>query len=225
MIIEAAGLSKAYDIDGEFQKAVDDVSLSVRKGEMISIVGHSGSGKTTFLSLIGGLTRPDSGKVLIGSADIWELSDDQRSELRNRRISFIYQFASLIPTLTSVENIVLPLAFGNPSPGDEAYVMELLRTVGLQDKARAYPAQLSGGQQRRIAIARAFATRPEIVLADEPTGDLDEESEREIMDLFHRMNEEQGVTFVIVTHDRAIADQASLRLKMTNGILNTRDGD
>ncbi len=218
-MIDVRNITKNYTIDRQTLKAVDGVSFSIEKGEAVSIIGHSGSGKTTLLSLIGGLTRPDSGEVLIGDTNIWSMTDDSLSEFRNRKISFIYQFASLIPTLTSLENIMLPTAFGHFSEDAEEYAMELLGLVGLMDKATSYPAHLSGGQQRRIAIARAFINRPEIVLADEPTGDLDEDTEDEIMRLFNRMNTEQQVTFIIVTHNKEIAARTKRQLKMSNGVV------
>ncbi len=221
MLLEVNNVTKQYDIDGQILKAVDAVSLTADKAEMLSVVGHSGSGKTTLLSLMGGLTRPDTGTVIIDGIDLWALRDNQRSELRNRRMSFIYQFSSLIPTLTAIENIILPTAFGTFGADREEYAKELLGIVGLADKARAYPSHLSGGQQRRIAIARAFINDPEIVLADEPTGDLDEQSEAEIIRLFHRMNREKAVTFIIVTHNREIAGQTARQLRMTNGVLGS----
>ncbi len=218
-MIDVRNITKSYTIDSQTLKAVDGVSFSIKKGEEVSIIGHSGSGKTTLLSLIGGLTRPDSGEVLIGGTNIWSMTDNSLSEFRNRKISFIYQFASLIPTLTSLENIMLPTAFGQYSEDAEEYAMELLGLVGLMDKANSYPAHLSGGQQRRIAIARAFINRPEIVLADEPTGDLDEDTEEEIMRLFNRMNSEQQVTFIIVTHNKEIAARTKRQLRMSSGVV------
>ncbi|MBI4690825.1 MAG: ABC transporter ATP-binding protein [Nitrospirae bacterium] len=200
--------------------AVDGVSFEIKKGEMVSIVGHSGSGKTTLLNLIGGLTRPDSGLILIDNIDIWSMNDDDLSEFRNKKISFIYQFASLIPTLTVLENIMLPTMFGDFKEDVNAYSGELLDMVGLKDKTGLYPSQLSGGQQRRVAIARAFINRPEIILADEPTGDIDEDSEKEIISLFRRMNEGENITFIVVTHDREIAEQAKRQLRMSNGSIN-----
>ena len=219
-MIEVTNLIKSYDINGQMLKAVDNVSFTVEKGGMVSIIGHSGSGKTTLLSLIGGLTRPNSGEVIIEGQNIWSMSDDNLSEFRNKKISFIYQFSSLIPTLTSVENIMLPTAFGTFTEDREGYAKELLKVVGLEDKVSSYPSHLSGGQQRRVAIARAFINRPDILLADEPTGDLDEETEKEVIDLFHTMNQEKGVTIVIVTHNKDIALQAKKQFKMTNGILS-----
>lgn len=218
-VLQVTDLSKDYMIDDQRLKAVDNVSFTADRGEMISIVGHSGSGKTTLLSLIGGLTKPDRGRVLIDGTDLWALDDRKRSELRSRRVSFIYQFSSLIPTLTALENIILPTTFGDFSADVEQYARELLGIVGLEDKARSYPSHLSGGQQRRIAIARAFINNPEIVLADEPTGDLDEETEQQIIALFKRMNGEKKVTFIIVTHNREIADRTSRQMRMSNGVL------
>jgi ABC-type lipoprotein export system ATPase subunit len=218
-VIEVRELVKTYSVDGQQMKAVDNVTLSVDPGEMVAIVGHSGSGKTTLLSLIGGLTRPTSGTVRIGDQDIWTLVDDLRSEFRNKTMNFVYQFSSLIPTLTALENIMLPTAFGVYGTDVETSARELLNMVGLGEKANALPSHLSGGQQRRVAIARAFINKPEIILADEPTGDLDEETEAEIISLFKRMNAERGTTFVIVTHNKEIAAQSKRQLRMSNGVL------
>lgn len=219
-MIGVRGLTKTYSIDGQALKAVDNVSFVVSRGEMVSIIGHSGSGKTTLLSLIGGLTKPDSGQVMIDGVNLWSMNDDRLSEFRNKKMNFIYQFSSLIPTLTTIENVLLPTAFGNYSGDIEGYARELIRTVGLEDKTNSYPSHLSGGQQRRVAIARAFINSPEIILADEPTGDLDEETEKEVIELFRRMNKEKGITFIIVTHDREIANQVKKRFRMTNGVLS-----
>lgn len=216
-MIEVKNLTKTYKIDGQELNAVDNVSFSIEKGQMLSVIGHSGSGKTTLLSLIGGLTKPDSGQILIDGINIWSMSDDGLSQFRNKKISFIYQFSSLIPTLTALENIMLPTAFGDYSGKTEEYAQELLRIVGLEDKIRSYPSHLSGGQQRRIAIARAFINSPEIVLADEPTGDLDEETESEIIRLFNSMNKEKDITFIIATHNTELAGQIRRQLKMHNG--------
>jgi ABC-type lipoprotein export system ATPase subunit len=220
-VIEINGLDKAYDVDGQTLKAVDSVSFTIDNGEMVSIIGHSGSGKTTLLSLIGGLTRPNAGSVVIDNVNIWSMDDDSLSAFRNKKISFIYQFSSLIPTLTAFENVMLPTAFGEYSADTAEYAKELLEIVGLKDKLNSYPSHLSGGQQRRVAIARAFINRPEIVLADEPTGDLDEETEEEIINLFRRMNKERNITFVIVTHNKEVAASATTRkLKMSYGKLS-----
>jgi len=220
-VIEVRNLRKSYSIDGQTLKAVDDVSFTVNRGEMVSIIGHSGSGKTTLLSLMGGLTRPDSGVVMIDRENIWSMTDAGLSEFRNSKMNFIYQFSSLIPTLTSLENILLPTAFGKEYSSDVAgHAMELLEIVGLKEKINSFPSHLSGGQQRRIAIARAFVNRPSIVLADEPTGDLDEETEGEVLDLFSKINREEQTTFIMVTHNRDIASRAGKQFRMSNGVLS-----
>jgi len=218
-LIEVRDLTKSYRINKDVLKAVDHVSFDIEKGDMLSIVGHSGSGKTTLLSLLGGLTRPDSGSVVIEGLNIWSITDDELSVYRNKKISFIYQFSSLIPTLTAIDNIMLPAAFGKYDDVS-GFAKELLSTVGLADKMHSYPAHLSGGQQRRVAIARAFINNPEIVLADEPTGDLDEDTEKEIIDLFTRMNEERKTSFIIVTHNKDIAAKMTKRMSMNKGVLS-----
>ena len=221
MIIECRDLHKEYVADNKRVIAVNDVSFSVKQGEFVVILGHSGSGKTTFLSLIGGLTVPDSGGVKINGVDNWSQSDENLSNMRNRSIGFIFQFASLIPTLTALENILLPLSFGNFPEGGHKRAGEILELVGIEDKANSFPAQLSGGQQRRIAIARAFINQPDIILADEPTGDLDENTEREILDFFRQYNG-RGTTFVVVTHNTHLAQtQKNARiLQMRQGVLS-----
>ncbi|KJR42034.1 peptide ABC transporter ATP-binding protein [Candidatus Magnetoovum chiemensis] len=212
-------VSKNYKIGKELIKAVDNVTLNVEEGEFLSIVGHSGSGKTTLLSLIGGLTKPDNGTILLDNTNIWSITDNELSDLRSAKINFIYQFSSLIPTLNVIENILLPTAFSKDRSDKYDYAFELLDLVKLKDKTNSYPSQLSGGQQRRVAIARAFINNPKIILADEPTGDLDEDTEAEIMQLFKRMNKEKNITFFIVTHSTDIAKQCKKSYKMINGLL------
>lgn len=223
MIIECRNLTKTYQNDNKTLKAVDNVNFSVKNGEFIVILGHSGSGKTTLLSLIGGLTRPETGEVLVNNVSNWQQSDHRLSTMRNKTIGFIFQFASLIPTLNVLENMALPLCFGahEQDKDNSALAYELLEQIGLADKGKALPSQLSGGQQRRVAIARAFMNRPEIILADEPTGDLDEETEKEILALFKRYNE-NGTTFLVVTHNNNLGkSQNNVRtLYMRNGVLS-----
>lgn len=217
-MIKIAGLSKTYKAGKEIFKAVDNVSLEIESGEFLSIVGHSGSGKTTLLSLMGGLTEPETGSITVAGEDLQKISDDRLAALRNSTVGFIYQFASLLPTLTVLENVLLPTMYSKKGRGRKEAV-QLLEEVGLADKAVAYPAELSGGQQRRIAIARAFINEPRIILADEPTGDLDEDTEAEIMGFFRHMNQEKGVTFVIVTHNTALAAATTRTFRMTGGRL------
>lgn len=198
---------------------VDNISLSINKGAFLSIVGHSGSGKTTLVSIVGGILQPTSGKVLLDGVDICTLDDNRLSEYRAQRIGFMFQFASLLPILTAQENVLLPGIF-NPAPKratNEKLAQDLLEMVGIGDKKDAYPAQLSGGQQRRVAIARALLNSPDIILADEPTGDLDEETEAEIMDLFEKINLQQSVTIILITHNLELAGKAQKRLRMSRG--------
>jgi ABC-type lipoprotein export system ATPase subunit len=213
-------ITKTYLVDNAPIDAVCSVSLRIEKGDFISIVGHSGSGKTTLLSVIGGITRPSSGKVLFDGEDIHALASDRVSEYRCEKIGFMFQFASLLPILTVKENLLLPTVFRLRASGQEAAkAEELLRMVGLTDKINVYPAQLSGGQQRRVAIARAFMNDPVLVLADEPTGDLDEETEGDMMRFFKTMNEAKGITFIMVTHNTDLAKQTKRQLRMNQGTL------
>ncbi|MDA8325834.1 MAG: ABC transporter ATP-binding protein [Nitrospiraceae bacterium] len=215
-------LRKSFKIDGMQINAVDDANLTVEKGEFISIVGHSGSGKTTLLSMIGAIVRPTSGNLYFEGRDIFSLNDDSLSEYRAAKIGYIFQFASLIPVLTAKENLLLPTIFapdGNPGETGKR-ALDYLEFVGLKDKINAYPYQLSGGQQRRVAIARALMNNPELLLADEPTGDLDEETEAEVMEFFRKVNRDMKITFILVTHNTALAETAGRRFRMSGGKLN-----
>jgi len=212
--------SKVFKIEETEISAVKDVNLSLDKGEFISIVGHSGSGKTTLLSIIGGILKPSSGKVRFNGTDIYGLPEDELAEYRAGSIGYVFQFASLLPVLTAKENLLLPTLFApnGKKPGTpEKTAGEYLDLVGLKDKINAYPHQLSGGQQRRVAIARALMNSPEALLADEPTGDLDEETESQVMDFFGKVNRDMGLTFILVTHSTELAKTAGRRFRMTNG--------
>lgn len=217
--IEIADISKIYTIGGLDIKAVDHVSLKIEKGDFLSIVGHSGSGKTTFLSIIGGIMKPSSGRVIYEGADICAFDDDALSEYRSEKIGFMFQFASLLPVLTARENLLLPGLFRRGCRDDGKKAEEYLAMVGIGEKRDAYPSQLSGGQQRRVAIARALMNDPEVILADEPTGDLDEETEAEIMKLFTELCQEKKLTFIFITHNLDLARYARRRIRMTHGVL------
>lgn len=215
-------VSKDYRVANETIAAVRNASLVVERGTFVSIVGHSGSGKTTLLSLVGGMVSPTSGRVMFNGEDIYTWTSDRLSEYRCEKVGFMFQSASLLPILTAKENLMLPVAFRSKRTADgghEHRAEELLHAVGLSDKINAYPAQLSGGQQRRVAIARAFMNDPELILADEPTGDLDEETENEMMQFFLRMNKEHGTTFIMVTHNSDLARQTQQRIRMHHGML------
>lgn len=220
--IELQKLTKTYRVGDESIAAVRELSLEINTGDFVSIVGHSGSGKTTLLSMIGGITAPSSGRILVEGNDIHALSSDQIAEYRCEKVGFMFQFASLLPMLTVKENLLLPTAFksaGSAVPGREQKAIELLGLVGLSDKINAFPRQLSGGQQRRVAIARAFMNDPAIILADEPTGDLDEATEMDMMRFFRSMNASKKTTFIMVTHNSDLAGQAQRRLRMNQGSL------
>lgn len=204
MIIDCRNLTKNYEVGNSRVHAVANVNLSIDRGDFVVILGHSGSGKTTLLSLIGGLTIPDHGQVFVDGIENWQQSDRSLSSIRNNRIGFVFQFASLIPNLTVMENILLPLSFCRHPAGSRKMAAEILAEVGLADKGKAFPSQLSGGQQRRVAIARSFVNCPDIILADEPTGDLDEETEGDILTLFRKYHQ-RGTTFVVVTHNTHLA--------------------
>ena len=217
--IELTNVSKVYEIGGEQIRAVDNVSLKIEKGEFLSIVGHSGSGKTTLLSIIGGAVKPSSGRVLFDGSDICSLGDTELSRYRNENIGFMFQFASLLPVLTARENVLLPALFRQNGKPDIKRADEYLDLVGLADKIHAFPSQLSGGQQRRVAIVRALMNGSELLLADEPTGDLDEETEADIMKLFRKINQEQMITFLFITHNLDLAGHAQRQLRMTHGLI------
>lgn len=224
MIIITHHLCKVYRIGDQEIEAVRSVDIGIERGKFVSIVGHSGSGKTTLLSMIGGLTRPTHGKVYIDDIDIWSMSDEELSELRNKKIGFIFQFSSLIPTLNALENVMLPVAFGKGVAEDvEARAVELLELVGLENRINSMPSQLSGGEQRRVAIARALINDPDIILADEPTGDLDRDTEEEVMELFLKINRDFGKTFVMVTHNPELAERTDVTLRMENGSIIARE--
>lgn len=219
-------VTKTYNVGGEPLIAALDVSLDIQKGDFISIVGHSGSGKTTLLSLIGGITAPTSGEIYFEDMNLSAMGSDGLSEYRCREIGFMFQFASLLPMLTVKENLLLPTIFmphteQSPATQSEDKVAQLLRSVGLLDKINSFPGQLSGGQQRRVAIARSFMNNPKLILADEPTGDLDEETEQEMINFFKAMNQTEGITFVMVTHNTELASQTQRRFRMDKGSLQT----
>jgi ABC-type lipoprotein export system ATPase subunit len=221
MMVELKQLSRSYRIGDQTIEAVRDANLSIGAGEFVAIIGHSGSGKSTLLSMIGGLARPSEGSVVIDGEDIWSRDDAFRAEFRNRRIGFVFQFASLIPTLNALENVALPRMFGanGRDPAAQSDAAALLHQVGLDERIYSYPNELSGGQQRRVAIARALINRPRLLLADEPTGDLDEETEAEVMELLRRSCHEMNAAFLMVTHSRQLAAGADRTVRMKDGVL------
>lgn len=216
MILTVRDLVKHYNDGTSTVKAVDHIGLEVEKGDFVAIVGKSGSGKSTLLNLIGGLDRPDSGQVIVDGKSVFRMKDEQLAVFRRQKISFIFQNYNLIPSLNVWENVVLPIGLDNRKV-NTAFIEELLTTIGLSDRKKALPSMLSGGQQQRVAIARAIASEPAIILADEPTGNLDTKTELEVMSLLKRSVEKFGQTLIMITHDEGIAQTADHIVHLEDG--------
>ncbi len=222
LIIEAVGLQKVYE-SGELKvNALNGVDLSVSPGEMLAIMGPSGCGKTTLLNSLSGLDDISSGEVFISGEPMSSLSDRRRTRFRAEKMGFIFQSYNLMPVLSAVENVELPLLVAGAKPKDaRKKALGALAMVGILDQARKRPNEMSGGQQQRATVARSFVNEPAIVWADEPTGALDSETSKEIMDLLVRLNEEKGQTFVLVTHDAAVARRAHRTIRMRDGLIES----
>lgn len=215
-ILKCENVTKIYGVGETQQKALDNINLSVTKGEFVAIVGASGSGKSTLLHLIGTVDKATSGKIYIDNKDISKLNKEKSAIFRRRKIGLIYQFYNLIPTLTVEQNILLPLKLDKKT-FNESYFYEITSILGLQDKLSSYPNQLSGGQQQRTAIARALMYRPAIILADEPTGNLDRKNSQEIIDLLKLSNKSYNQTTILITHDENVALQADRIITIEDG--------
>ncbi|MDY4619498.1 MAG: ABC transporter ATP-binding protein [Bacilli bacterium] len=215
-ILKVENLKRVYGTGASKVVALDNVSFTVEKGEFVSIVGASGSGKSTLLHLIGGVDRPTSGKVFINDEDIYKLNNDDLAIFRRRQIGLIYQFYNLIPILNVIENISLPLELDGRKP-DKKDLNEMLELLGLENRKSHLPSQLSGGEQQRVSIGRALITRPSLILADEPTGNLDSKASEEIVSLLKKTNKKYNQTIIMITHNLEIA-------KMTDRIITIEDG-
>jgi len=222
--IELRNLTKHYRQGKNLIRALDGVSLTFEEAEFVSVVGRSGSGKTTLLDLIGLLMRPTSGTVLIDGMDTAGLRDGQRADLRGRRIGFVFQEYNLLPALNVLENVMLPLRYQGGGREGRARALELLETVGLGDRTHSRADELSGGQQQRVAIARALVNRPALVLADEPTGALDTQTADELVTLMRRLNREELVSVVVVTHDLDLAARTDRVIRLKDGTVLSDDG-
>lgn len=221
LVVEAVDLKKTYMLGKVPVEALRGVNLKVETGDFLAILGPSGSGKSTLLNLVGALDKPTSGKLLIDGVDISILSDNQLSDLR-RRVGFVFQFFNLIPRLNARDNIELSLSIAGVGKAERRKrARELLETVGLKDRIKHKPAELSGGQQQRVAIARALANNPKFLLMDEPTGNIDSKTAREIMKLVKNLNIEQGVTTIMVTHDQRLAKEAKHTVHMFDGVIKS----
>ena len=217
-IIEINNICKSFGAKENRTQVLKDVSLTVEKGEFLSLMGASGSGKSTLLYLLGGLDTPDSGEIMLNGRNIAKLRDKEISKLRREEMGFVFQFFNLVQNLTVEDNILLPLVMDGKDPKKYREKLDsLLETVGLSDKRRSYPNQLSGGQQQRCAVARAVIYEPQILLADEPTGNLDSKSGTGIMELFKRINEENGITILMVTHAQECAAYSDKVITLCDG--------
>lgn len=215
-LLKVTNLTKTYGSKETKVIAVDNISFTVQKGEFIAILGSSGSGKSTLLHMIGGVDTPTKGQVFIDEINVYSLTDEEQSHLRRSKVSIIYQFYNLISTLNVKENIILPLELDNKKV-DDNYLEEVIDLLGLKSRLKHLPNELSGGEQQRVAIGRALITKPSIILADEPTGNLDSKNTYEVMDLLKRANKQLNQTIIMVTHDETLA-------KYTNRIIRIADG-
>jgi putative ABC transport system ATP-binding protein len=215
-ILNVHNLEKTYSSGDRRLTVLHDISFDIEERETFAIVGPSGSGKTTLLGLCAGLDQPDSGKITLCGSDIGSLTEDERAVLRNRNIGFVFQDFQLLPTLTALENVAVPLELQGAKNASKIG-RELLEKVGLGDRINHYPSQLSGGEQQRVAVARAFSNSPSILFADEPTGNLDAETGEKVIELLFNLNKESGTTLVIVTHDLELAQKTGRILKLKGG--------
>ncbi|HXZ81161.1 MAG TPA: ABC transporter ATP-binding protein [Terriglobales bacterium] len=219
-VVETRHVSKIFRRDSFEVKALDDVSIDIMEGEFIALMGPSGSGKTTLLNMIAAIDRPSSGQMLVMNEDVFKLNDQQAAQWRNHKIGYVFQTFNLIPVLTAFENVELPLLLTKLNKQQRRdHVMTALKLVGLEDRVNHLPKQLSGGQEQRVAIARAIVTDPKIILADEPTGDLDSHSATEILEILKKLNEEDSKTIVMVTHDPHAAAYSHVTRHLEKGML------
>ncbi|HOV90607.1 MAG TPA: ABC transporter ATP-binding protein [Syntrophorhabdaceae bacterium] len=220
-IVDIINISKSYKRGIQVVPVLNDITFSIPEGEFTALMGPSGSGKTTLLNLIAGIDRPDKGAIVIAEMDITKLSESELADWRAEHVGFVFQFYNLIPVLNAIENVELPLLLTGLSKKERREHCEIaLKVVGLEDRMDHYPGELSGGQQQRVAIARAIVTDPTIIVADEPTGDLDRRSAEEIMELLERLNLESGKTIIMVTHDPRAAKKARAIKYLDKGVLD-----
>ena len=223
-LLKVEELCKVYGKGENEVKAVDGVSFSVPKGQMVAIIGASGSGKSTLLHMIGAVDRPTSGKIFLDGQDVFQQNNRELAIFRRRQVGLIYQFYNLIPVLTAEENIMLPLLMDGRKP-DKEHLEKTLDMLGLKERRNHLPSQMSGGQQQRVSIGRALFTSPQVILADEPTGNLDSKNSAEIMELFRRSNRKLKQTIIIITHDENIAEQCDRIIVLSDGKIISDEGN
>lgn len=217
-LVELHNVEKEYEIGDVKLRVLKEINLKIKESEIAAIMGPSGSGKSTMLHILGCLDRPTKGKVIIDGVDVSKLDDDSLAKIRREKIGFIFQFFNIIPIFTALENVELPMIFSK-RPDRMERAKELLKTVGLQQRASHHPSQLSGGETQRVAIARALANDPKLILADEPTGNLDSKSGKEIMDILVKLNKEKGTTLLLITHDSSVAKYAERIIRLKDGMI------
>ncbi len=221
-ILNLKNLTRTFKSGDKQLTVVNDVSFAIESGTSCAIIGPSGSGKTTLLGLAAGLDRPNSGSVILNGIELNNLNEDERAEVRNKHVGFVFQTFQLVPTLTALENVMVPLELRGEATSDvRERALNLLEEVGLGERSHHYPTQLSGGEQQRVAVARAFINQPKILFADEPTGNLDTETGTHIEDLIFDLNEKEGTTLVLVTHDPELAEKCDRVIRIKNGIIDS----
>lgn len=216
-LIETSNLTKVYHLGDVIVNALQGVTLTIKRGSFVAIMGESGSGKSTLMNILGCLDRPTSGRYWLDGLSVEDLDRDELAEIRNRKIGFVFQNFNLLPRMTAIENVQLPLLYGSDSSRADLKALQVLGLVGLAERSASLPSQLSGGQQQRLAIARALINAPEILLADEPTGQLDSHTSAEIMRIFQQLNQDQKITIIVVTHSEEVA-------RFCHRIITFRDG-
>ncbi|NOT05758.1 MAG: ABC transporter ATP-binding protein [Anaerolineales bacterium] len=221
LVIEARNVTKTYQMGEFLVEALRNVSFNIRRGEMVSIMGPSGSGKSTMMNTLGCLDRPTSGEYILDGESVAQMNDDQLASVRNRKVGFVFQSFNLLSRLTALGNVELPLRYSGLTEGRRELAKAALEAVGLKDRMTHRPYELSGGQQQRVAVARALVNNPAIIMADEPTGNLDSKVGKEIMNLLLNLNKDRGTTLIIVTHDAAIAEQTQRVIRLRDGELES----